>query len=69
MKDKKKKYRKGYFIAIGISIGIIFGTVLAVSLNNMGLIGHGFLIGLAVGVALEGKHKKEAQIHSLAKDK
>ena len=65
MKDKDKKYPEGYFISIGIALGIPFGIPLAISLGNMGFIGTGIPIGLAIGIALEEKYKKEGRIRPL----
>lgn len=59
---QNKKYPKGYFIAIGIGFGILFGIPLAISLDNFGFIGIGIPIGLAIGLALEEQYKKEGRI-------
>ena len=65
MKDINNKYPEGYFISIGIALGIPFGIPLAISLGNMGFIGTGIPIGLAIGIALEEKYKKEGRIRPL----
>lgn len=69
MNDKDKKYPEGYFIGIGIALGVLFGIPLAFSLENMAYIGTGFPIGLAIGIALEEKYKKEGRIRPLNENK
>jgi len=67
MKDNKK-YPEGYFVGIGAALGIPFGIPLAISTGNPGLIGTGIPIGLAIGIALEDKNRKEGKIRPLTKD-
>ena len=45
-----RKYPKG----TGLAIGLLFGVTLAIATNNNGL----FVIGVAVGAALETKYTK-----------
>jgi len=68
MKDVNKKYPKNYFIEVGIALGIPFGIILAILLDNPGFIGTGLPIGLAVGLAFEKKYKKEGKIRPLTED-
>ncbi|MBN2459618.1 hypothetical protein JXB28_05010 [Candidatus Woesearchaeota archaeon] len=65
---KEKKYPEGHFVAIGIALGLPFGMPLAISTGNPGLIGTGIPIGLAIGLALEEKYKREGRIRHLTAD-
>ena len=68
MKNNEKKYPNGYFIGIWTVLGILFGIPLAISIGNPGFIGSGIPIGLAIGLALEEKYKKEGKMRSLTED-
>ncbi len=50
--DKKDKTRQR---GLGLAAGIAIGVMLAVATNNNGL----FVIGIAIGVALESTHSKK----------
>ncbi len=63
----QKKYPEGFFIAVGIAFGMLFGIPLAMSLGNYGFVGAGIPIGLAIGMALEEKFKKKGRIRPLTK--
>jgi hypothetical protein len=71
-----KKYPEGYFLGLGMIIGIIlfsgFGLTLSIATGNPGLIGigpaMGIAIGLAIGQSLEDKYKKEGKIRPLTKE-
>jgi len=65
MRVKKKRYPEGHFIGGGMALGILFGMPLAISLGNLAFIGTGLPMGLAVGIALEDKYKKEGRIRPL----
>ena len=62
MDENNKTYPEGYFLAIGLALGIPFGLVFATSLENPGFIALGLPFGLAMGLALEAKYKKEGKI-------
>ena len=62
MDEHNKTYPEGYFLALGLALGIPFGLVFAVTLENFGFIGMGLPFGLAMGLALEAKYKKEGKI-------
>jgi hypothetical protein len=65
MDNDTKKYPEGYFLAIGLALGLPFGLVLAATLDNPGFIGVGLPFGLAIGLALEAKYRKEGKIRPL----
>ena len=73
MDDKTGKFPEGHFIGIWMGIGIaIFsgvGIPLSILLENPGFIGIGPAIGvsfgLAIGMSIEGKKKKEGKIRPL----
>ena len=50
---------EGRFIAIGLSLGLCFGVVIGLLLDNIALIGFGSVIGLGLGVALSQAKKNE----------
>jgi len=70
---KNKKYPKGHFIGIWMSLGIaIFsgiGIPLSIISHNIGFIGVGpgigVAIGLAIGQSIENKYQKEGKIRPL----
>jgi polyferredoxin len=68
MDDTQKKYPEGHFLAIGMALGIPLGMVFATALENPGFIGIGLPFGLATGLALEAKYKKEGKIRPLTKE-
>ncbi len=76
MGDKKEKYPEGHFLGMWMGIGIaIFagiGIPLSVATDNPGLIGIGpalgVAFGLAIGQAMEDKHRKEGRIRPLTKE-
>jgi hypothetical protein len=49
-KNDNKKYPKGS----GIAVGLLFGIALALATDNIGL----FVIGIAIGVAIESTYTK-----------
>lgn len=56
-----KNYYRNMWMAIGMTIfGLPLGTVLGLSLQNMGLIGIGLPIGLAIGAAVGSAKDKKA---------
>jgi len=61
-------YPEGHFLAIGLALGIPFGIVFATILDNPGFIAMGMPFGLAVGLALEAKYKKEGKIRPLTQE-
>jgi hypothetical protein len=73
MEEKNKKYPEGHFLGLWMGIGIaIFsglGIPLAIVTENPGLIGIGPAVGvsfgLAIGVGVESKYKKEGKIRPL----
>jgi hypothetical protein len=68
MDDTKKTYPEGYFLAIGLALGIPFGLIFATALDNPGFIGTGLPFGLAIGLALEAHYKKEGRIRPLTQE-
>ena len=73
---QKEKYPEGHFVnqwmAIGISLGLLFGMPLGLAVGNPGLFGIGIPIGLAIGLAigqsLENKYKEQGLIRPLTKE-
>ncbi|THF53189.1 hypothetical protein E6C50_03015 [Flavobacterium supellecticarium] len=56
-----QKYYMTLWLAIGMSaFGIPLGTVLGLSLGNMGLLGIGLPIGMAIGIAVGTNRDKKA---------
>lgn len=47
----------GQYLAIGISIGLPFGVVLSLLLDNWAFLGAGLAIGIAIGVSLDAARK------------
>jgi len=76
MEEEDKKYPEGHFIGkwMGICIAIFagFGLLLAITLNIIWIISigpaMGSACGLAIGVGIESKHKKEGKIRPLTED-
>ena len=59
------KHPKGYYLSLGIGIGMILGVPIGVAIGNISL---GPAIGLPIGVAIgsvyEKKHKDELRPHT-----
>lgn len=53
-----KNHHQQKLMAVGVALGVAFGSILGVSRDNMGLMGIGLPIGLAVGIAI-GKKKDD----------
>ena len=68
MGDDNRTYPEGYFLAIGLALGMPFGLIFVITLDNPGFIGMGIPFGLAIGLALEAKYKKEGKIRPLTQE-
>ncbi|NVK49959.1 MAG: hypothetical protein HWE09_09335 [Cyclobacteriaceae bacterium] len=62
MKTEKKTYPKGYFIIMGMLLGLPFGIAFSLAIGSFAFVGTGMAIGLPIGIALEEKYKKEGRI-------
>jgi hypothetical protein len=76
MDENNKKYPEGHFVGIWMAIGVAVCAALGVPLmivtKNPGMIaigpGLGVSFGLAIGSAIEAKHKKEGRIRPLTEE-
>ena len=65
---KTGKYPEGYWIGIGMAMGLSFGMPLGIATGSIALgPGFGLPIGLAIGASLEQRYKKEGKIRPLTK--
>jgi hypothetical protein len=58
MEKQNKRYPKGHFLSICISLGVPLGIPLWLATDNPGMIGAGVAIGVAIGAGLEKKYNK-----------
>jgi len=76
MEDTNKKYPEGHFVrrwmVMGIVIFSVLGIPLAIVTDNPGMLGIGpalgFPFGLAIGLSIEAKYKKEGKIRPLTEE-
>ena len=60
--DDSKLKPKGYYILIGMLIGLPIGLAMSTALGSFAYLGIGIAIGLPIGVAMEEEAKKKGQI-------
>ena len=60
MSQNNPIYRKVSFAALGPAIGLIFGGIVGLVIGNLILFaGGGLVLGLAIGYALDNRHKAD----------
>lgn len=58
MSKNERKYRKGYWMSVGISAGVAIGVALGPLFENIGIgIAIGVAIGSGIGASLEQRYK------------
>ncbi len=67
MSETEKK-PKGYYIMMGMLIGLPIGVAMSTALGSFAYIGVGIAIGLPIGVAMEEEAKKKDQIRDVTPD-
>jgi hypothetical protein len=59
MEEIRKKYPKGHYISLGVAMGLPLGIPLWLVTENPGMMGAGVAIGIAIGMAFEGKYNRD----------
>jgi hypothetical protein len=58
-KQENQSPRKMNYLGLGVAFGLILGAGMGLALDNMAFMGAGLPIGVAIGLALDQRHKQD----------